>query len=166
MRGLVESRLGIQWRNVARTSIGCACRAVATEGVSACFGVAHRGNWANSCAKPLKVFLALYGSKAYHSVRLGWANREAAWSISRLTNGLRRHIEEAVCSLPPSLSSVWLAMRCSKQHSSPHLRVSWVHLSRNWHPLKHDVPHIPPRTGRRHPAPAYLWFAAHGGVRC
>ncbi len=131
------------------TSIGCMSMGAATSGLSANFGPWVQPFWADTCAFALKSSLTLAILNCGRHVCLGWANRGAAWSISRLTNGPHRHTGEAVCSLPPSSSSVWSGMRCSKQHSFPLLRATWVHLSRNLHPTKHDVPHTPPGKGSR-----------------
>ena len=148
------------------TSIGCVARGAATQGLSANFGQASNRFWANTCAFSPKVptLMEISGS-ALHASR-GWANRGAAWSISRLTNGPHRHTGEAVCSLPPSSSSVWSGMRCSKQHSSRRRRATWVHLSRTPHPHKHDVPHTPPREGRRNFASALFGAAVRGVAPC
>lgn len=148
------------------SSIGCVLVALATQGLSACFGPALARFWANTCAfwpkSPAPFAFSLTPSQG----RLGWANRKAAWSISHLTGNPHRHTGEAVCSLPPSVSSVWSAMRLSKQHSFLHLQATRVHLSRNWHPPKHDVPHTPPREGKRSPALALLGVGSQEVAPC
>ncbi len=162
----MESLVGGQcpkWRNA---SIGCVGSVAPTQSGSASFSAILGADWAKPRANPPKPPNALSNCNHDHNVIRGWANREAAWSISRLTNALRRHIEIAVGSLPRSVSSAWLAMRCSNQHSSPRQWGNWVHLSRNSHPPKHDVPHTPPRRGRYPSVPALLCFGSWGDVPC